>query len=449
MRILLPIIFLVITIIVFPSMAFAQESQPPMSDADQIYDTASDSQWKNHWVRGNYYNSTLNSELQVFKIPYKIMGGNVLTIVYDDKSATILIQIESNAKGKLIISIPRNLPVTNMGLEEAFPFIIVDGEEAQVSELKEKCYRTFSIPFEAGTEEIELIGTLLLTAILPYGLEVPDDCIIIPSPRLQIKMNGVPFEQIRCNTALELIFKKTDASPVCVKPETKIKLIERWWGTAEISIQKTWVEIDPIQCGGNPWEKDWLESHPDDYLVYARLISKEKIDMITNYYKKLGITIFDTKLVPWENVAVCESCSCPAGYTLSLLVSNADVDKMREFGYKISENLKTISVEKSQQIIITNNDSTIGQTFNKAFLTINKVTIHSGNIEYLPVKKGFITLAVDYSIKNIDNHSYSAHLLFEGVVRGDTYPYQLIGGGFDTALLPHETRSSYVAIQVV
>ncbi|MGI0009649.1 MAG: hypothetical protein ACRD92_08520, partial [Nitrosopumilaceae archaeon] len=42
-----------------------------------------------------------------------------------------------------------------------------------------------------------------------------------------------------------------------------------------------------------------------------------------------------------------------------------------------------------------------------------------------------------------------AHLLFEGVVRGDTYPYQLIGGGFDTALLPHETRSSYVAIQVV
>ena len=110
---------------------------------------------------------------------------------------------------------------------------------------------------------------------------------------------------------------------------------------------------------------------------------------------------------------------------------------------------KTISVEKSQQIIITNNDSTIGQTLNKALLTINKVTIHSGNIENLPAKKGFITLVFDYSVKNTDNHSYSAHFLFAGFARDDIYPYQLIGGEFDTALLPHETRSSYVAIQVV
>ena len=122
----------------------------------------------------------------------------------------------------------------------------------------------------------------------------------------------------------------------------------------------------------------------------------------------------------------------------------------REWGIWQGEMIrKTISIEKSQQIIITNNDSTIGQTFNKALLTINNVTSHTGNIENLPMKKGFITLVIDYSIKNIDNHPYSAHILFEGTVRGDTYPYQLIGGEFDTVLLPHETRNSYVAIQVV
>ena len=104
-----------------------------------------------------------------------------------------------------------------------------------------------------------------------------------------------------------------------------------------MSIQKTWVEIVPIQCGGNPWEKDWLESHPNDFLVYARVLSKEKMDIITNYYKKLGIDIFDATLVPWEKVAVCESCSFPVGYTQNLLVSNSEVDKMLEFGYKISE----------------------------------------------------------------------------------------------------------------
>ena len=104
--------------------------------------------------------------------------------------------------------------------------------------------------------------------------------------------------------------------------------------------QKTWVEIDPIQCGGNPWEKDWLESHPDDFSIYARLITNEKIELIKNYYKKQDIEIFDVKSFPWEDVAVCEACSCPAGYTLYLLVSNYDVQKMQEFGYKISENIR-------------------------------------------------------------------------------------------------------------
>jgi len=110
------------------------------------------------------------------------------------------------------------------------------------------------------------------------------------------------------------------------------------WNQTETEIQKMWVEIDPIQCAGNPWEQDWIKSYPDDYLVYARVISKEKIDIITSYYKKLGIMIFDAKLVPWDNMVVCESCSCPVGYTQSLLVSNSDVDKMLEFGYKTSEN---------------------------------------------------------------------------------------------------------------
>ncbi|MGI0040921.1 MAG: hypothetical protein ACRD94_03035, partial [Nitrosopumilaceae archaeon] len=102
--------------------------------------------------------------------------------------------------------------------------------------------------------------------------------------------------------------------------------------------QKTWVEIDPIQCGGNPWEIDWLESHPNDFSIYARLITNEKIDLIKNYYKKQDIEIFDVKSFPWEDVAVCEACSCPAGYTLYLLVSDYDVQMMQELGFKIRHN---------------------------------------------------------------------------------------------------------------
>jgi len=100
----------------------------------------------------------------------------------------------------------------------------------------------------------------------------------------------------------------------------------------------TWVEIDPIQCAGNPWEQDWLESHPDDFTIFARPFLDKEVDIIKNYYKKLGIVIFDVKAVFWEDVVVCESCSCPAGYTLYLLVSESDLNKMLDQGFKVAQN---------------------------------------------------------------------------------------------------------------
>ena len=211
-------------------------------------------------------------------------------------------------------------------------------------------YKTMTwsfVPTKAGHYSFDLydpLGTRFGVGFVVHEESIPStqnfigNDLISPAPLSPLKQfkSGIPTSEIKCKEGLQLIFKASNGNPACVKPETKIKLIEQGWAS-ETLLQKTWVEIDPIQCGGNPWEEDWLESHPDDYLVYARIISKEKIDIIANYYKKFGITIFDVRLTPWENVAVCESCSCPVGYTQSLLVSNSKVDKMLEFGYKISE----------------------------------------------------------------------------------------------------------------
>lgn len=41
--------------------------------------------------------------------------------------------------------------------------------------------------------------------------------------------NNVSDEEIICNEGLQLIFKISDNSPACVKPETKTELIERGW----------------------------------------------------------------------------------------------------------------------------------------------------------------------------------------------------------------------------
>ncbi len=103
---------------------------------------------------------------------------------------------------------------------------------------------------------------------------------------------------------------------------------------------KTWVQIDPIQCGCNPWELEWNGSDSDDNTYFpggigAPELDQQEIEIIKDYYQRQGVTVFDLKS-RWTYDAVCLACSCPVGYTLYLLVSDSDVDRMLQFGYKIS-----------------------------------------------------------------------------------------------------------------
>ena len=103
---------------------------------------------------------------------------------------------------------------------------------------------------------------------------------------------------------------------------------------------KTWVEIDPIQCFGNAWEIDWIQSHDGNSSAYPRDthtpgVDPEEIEIIKDYYGRQGVTIYYVKTaVTYETV--CEACTCPQGYTLYLLVDDSNVDKMLDFGYKIA-----------------------------------------------------------------------------------------------------------------
>ncbi len=100
-------------------------------------------------------------------------------------------------------------------------------------------------------------------------------------------------------------------------------------------LPNSWVEIDPIQCLGNPWEIDWLKDN-DDYPrdVHTLELEQGEEDIIKEYYLKQGVSILKVES-EWTHDIVCEACSCPQGYTLYLLVS--DVDKMIKLGHKISE----------------------------------------------------------------------------------------------------------------
>jgi len=76
------------------------------------------------------------------------------------------------------------------------------------------------------------------------------------SPKHQI-VNGVLPKDVICKEGLELIFKSTDGTPACVKPETATKLIERGWGGMPLPISS----IDSFEdcvAAGNPV----MESYP-------------------------------------------------------------------------------------------------------------------------------------------------------------------------------------------
>jgi hypothetical protein len=101
----------------------------------------------------------------------------------------------------------------------------------------------------------------------------------------------------------------------------------------------TWVATDPIQCLGNPWEQDWLESHNWDHASYpgdplTPGLDPMEMEIITDYYERQGVKILAGETVQQED-DVCLSCACPLGYTLYLLVPGEHVVTMLNLGFRL------------------------------------------------------------------------------------------------------------------
>jgi hypothetical protein len=93
-----------------------------------------------------------------------------------------------------------------------------------------------------------------------------------------------------------------------------------------------WVATDPIQCLGNPWERDWLAHNGNNYAAYPRDIDSQKV-ILRQYYAGLGIPIMEIVSIMTHPVT-CMACTCPRGDTLYLLVPAGDADAMIGLGYR-------------------------------------------------------------------------------------------------------------------
>lgn len=98
-------------------------------------------------------------------VGYSITGGSLTSIAPDEESNSIVIGLDTDSDGTLIIDFPREVLDARAdgcsGSEDTF-IVLVDGEERDFEESSTDALRSLSIGFEAGAEQIEVIGTCVI-----------------------------------------------------------------------------------------------------------------------------------------------------------------------------------------------------------------------------------------------------------------------------------------------
>jgi len=96
--------------------------------------------------------------------------------------------------------------------------------------------------------------------------------------------------------------------------------------------QLVWVAIEPIQCLGNSWERDWLEKHDQDYSGYPGDRDGE-FAVIKAYFEGLSVSVHALTSRPKYDIT-CALCTCPRGDTLYVMVNARDVPSMEDMGFR-------------------------------------------------------------------------------------------------------------------
>lgn len=100
-----------------------------------------------------------------FTINYDIVGnGKILDAKMDAQSKSLILLLDTKSNGTLILSIPRallDIKKNDRGMGEFY--MLADGQETTFKEIHTTpTDRIFSIPFQNGTKDIEIIATELI-----------------------------------------------------------------------------------------------------------------------------------------------------------------------------------------------------------------------------------------------------------------------------------------------
>jgi len=221
---------------------------------------------------------------------------------------------------------------------------------------------------------------------------LPENKILSPTKQFKDKNR---LEDITCKEGMILVIRTANDFPACVKPETKIKLIDRKWASNTVNN---------------------LLNYSKEYL------SKES--------KKINQTDF-TNSIPLTLFPVT-----PQNVTLPNTIKKTQSDTI------------IISINKTNQVKITNLDSTKGQSTHLTQLLINDATLYTKDIENLPKKSELNTLVFNYTVQSKDSEAFYSMFDFELQFGSKKYPTLLKGEEFSEILHPGEKRNSSFTVQV-
>ena len=103
----------------------------------------------------------VGSEVKI-TLEHDITGGQVTNIYADTDANSLIIELDSTSEGQITTTLPRDVIDAKIGDADDDFFVLVDGEEVTFEETTTATDRTLVIPFRAGAEDIEIIGTFVI-----------------------------------------------------------------------------------------------------------------------------------------------------------------------------------------------------------------------------------------------------------------------------------------------
>ena len=125
-------------------------------------------------------------------IPYVVDGtATVVSGTLDTAAKSLIVDIKADTAGTISLEIPRSILDANTMFSEVSFVVLVDSEEVKSIEKSTSISRTVTIPFSAGAEKIEIIGTQIIPefgAIAALVLAIAIISIIAVSAKTRLRL---------------------------------------------------------------------------------------------------------------------------------------------------------------------------------------------------------------------------------------------------------------------